>query len=131
MKGENYVNYKCPNCGEFKRFNKPNPTREEVYDFIQKFECNCGYAKKDRGKLERLKTGKKMPKITPKLRKQTEEILNRNRNKLTEREFYILYKRYGAKDGQTHSLEEIAREYGISRERVRQIEVKAFKKLDN
>ena len=51
------------------------------------------------------------------------------KEKLTEREFDVLMKRFGFTDGRVHTLDEIGKEFGITRERVRQIEVKALRKL--
>lgn len=48
---------------------------------------------------------------------------------LSPREKKILEMRFGFKDGVTHTFEEVAREFGITRERVRQIEFKAYEKL--
>ncbi len=59
------------------------------------------------------------------LRQQIEEALSR----LTERERRIIVLRYGLEDGQFRTLEEVGREFGITRERIRQIEAKALRKL--
>lgn len=59
------------------------------------------------------------------LRQQLEEALSR----LTERERRIIVLRYGLEDGQFRTLEEVGREFGITRERIRQIEAKALRKL--
>lgn len=48
---------------------------------------------------------------------------------LTAREAEVLRYRYGFHDGQTYTLEKLAEKYGLTRERVRQIEAKALCKL--
>lgn len=48
---------------------------------------------------------------------------------LTERERKVLELRYGLSDGQPRTLEEVGKAFGVTRERVRQIEVKALRKL--
>ncbi len=50
-------------------------------------------------------------------------------DQLTERERKVLDLRYGLTDGQPRTLEEVGRAFGVTRERVRQIEVKALRKL--
>jgi RNA polymerase primary sigma factor len=50
-------------------------------------------------------------------------------NSLTVREREILRLRYGLTDGQAHTLEEVGRRFRVTRERVRQIESKALRKL--
>jgi RNA polymerase primary sigma factor len=50
---------------------------------------------------------------------------------LTFREREIIRLRYGLTDGYTYTLEEVGRIFKVTRERVRQIEAKAVKKLQN
>ncbi|MCC6446631.1 MAG: RNA polymerase sigma factor RpoD [Armatimonadetes bacterium] len=49
--------------------------------------------------------------------------------KLTERERDVLKMRFGLEDGCSHTLEEVGRHFNVTRERIRQIEAKALKKL--
>ncbi len=55
--------------------------------------------------------------------------LNLILNDLTEKERKILEMRHGLLDGITHTLEEVGREFGVTRERIRQIEAKAHEKI--
>lgn len=48
---------------------------------------------------------------------------------LTEREADVLHMRFGMYDGRTHTLEEVGQIFGVTRERIRQIENKAIRKL--
>jgi RNA polymerase primary sigma factor len=50
-------------------------------------------------------------------------------DQLTDRERKVLELRYGLTDGQPRTLEEVGKAFGVTRERVRQIEVKALRKL--
>jgi RNA polymerase primary sigma factor len=50
---------------------------------------------------------------------------------LPPREKEIIMLRYGLKDGIMHTLEEVGKIFGITRERVRQLEIKALEKLKN
>lgn len=56
---------------------------------------------------------------------QVKEILN----DLPEKERRILEMRHGLLDGVTHTLEEVGKEFGVTRERIRQIEAKAHEKI--
>jgi RNA polymerase primary sigma factor len=59
------------------------------------------------------------------MRERIEEVLNR----LPDREAAILRWRYGLVGGRTHTLEEIGEKFGLTRERIRQLEAKAFNQL--
>jgi RNA polymerase primary sigma factor len=59
------------------------------------------------------------------LREQVEQVLDT----LTEREREVLYMRYGLQDGRNRTLEDVGRQIGVTRERIRQIEAKALRKL--
>ncbi len=59
------------------------------------------------------------------LKEQLEEVLNT----LTEREKKVLTLRFGLEDGRARTLEEVGREFNVTRERIRQIEAKALRKL--
>jgi RNA polymerase primary sigma factor len=59
------------------------------------------------------------------LREQVHSALDQ----LTPREREVLEMRFGLTDGQAHTLEEVGQEFGVTRERIRQIEAKALRKL--
>ena len=59
------------------------------------------------------------------LREQLEEVMNT----LTPREAKVLKLRFGLEDGKSRTLEEVGREFNVTRERIRQIEAKALRKL--
>ena len=59
------------------------------------------------------------------LREQMRNILG----SLSKRERQVLEMRFGLKDGQGHTLEEVGQAFGVTRERIRQIEAKALRKL--
>ena len=61
------------------------------------------------------------------LKEQIAEVLDT----LTDREQKVLRLRFGLDDGRSRTLEEVGKEFNVTRERIRQIEAKALKKLRN
>ncbi len=59
------------------------------------------------------------------LREQLEDVMNT----LTPREAKVLKLRFGLEDGKSRTLEEVGKEFNVTRERIRQIEAKALRKL--
>ena len=59
------------------------------------------------------------------LKEQLEDVLGT----LTEREQKVLILRFGLEDGRSRTLEEVGKEFNVTRERIRQIEAKALRKL--
>jgi RNA polymerase primary sigma factor len=59
------------------------------------------------------------------LKEQVEDVLE----SLTERERKVLQLRFGLDDGRSRTLEEVGKEFHVTRERIRQIEAKALRKL--
>ncbi len=62
-------------------------------------------------------------------RKLLREHLDEIFSDLSEREQKILCMRFGMEDGVSHTLEEVGQEFGVTRERIRQIEAKAIEKI--
>jgi RNA polymerase primary sigma factor len=59
------------------------------------------------------------------LREQVDDVLFT----LSDREAHVLQLRFGLEDGRARTLEEVGRDFGVTRERIRQIEAKALRKL--
>jgi RNA polymerase primary sigma factor len=70
---------------------------------------------------------------TPPMERATQQILQEEVSNilmsLSAREGRVIQLRFGLKDGRTHTLDEVGRKFGVTRERVRQIEAKALRKL--
>jgi len=63
--------------------------------------------------------------MTRLLREELEKVLNT----LSDRERRVIRRRFGFDDGHYYTLEEVGREFGVTRERIRQIEAKALRRL--
>jgi RNA polymerase primary sigma factor len=61
------------------------------------------------------------------LREHIDELLN----DLKDREKQVVIRRFGLEDGHPRTLEEVGKEFNVTRERIRQIEAKALRKLRN
>ena len=62
-------------------------------------------------------------------REQLKESLREVLSTLTEREENVIRMRFGLDNGQPMTLEEVGQKFGVTRERIRQIEAKAIRKL--
>jgi RNA polymerase primary sigma factor len=63
--------------------------------------------------------------INVNLKDQTSQVLRT----LTPREEKVIKMRFGLEDGSEHTLEEVGQSFAVTRERIRQIEAKALRKL--
>ena len=89
--------------------------------------------------LEMLRVQEQMQEILEKQQDEIEELRMENRSlkeqldevldTLTEREQKVLRLRFGMNDGRARTLEEVGKEFDVTRERIRQIEAKALRKL--
>lgn len=78
---------------------------------------------------EFIEDGKEPPPSLSAARKLLQERLKEILVDLTPREQKILSMRFGLKDGVTHTLEMVGKEFGVTRERIRQIEAKSLQKI--
>ena len=78
---------------------------------------------------EFIKDEKTIAPNTEASRKLLKERLKEISSELTPRELKILGMRFGLDDGVMHTLEETGEEFGVTRERIRQIQAKALEKL--
>ncbi|MBI1866291.1 MAG: sigma-70 family RNA polymerase sigma factor [Candidatus Staskawiczbacteria bacterium] len=85
--------------------------------------------KQDSVLAEFIKDDKTIAPNTEASRKLLKERLHEISSDLTPRELKILGMRFGLEDGVMHTLEETGEEFGVTRERIRQIQAKALEKL--
>lgn len=85
--------------------------------------------KQDSILAEFIKDDKTIAPNTEAARNLLKERLNEISDDLSEREMKILEMRFGLEDGVMHTLEETGAEFGVTRERIRQIQAKAIEKL--
>ncbi len=85
--------------------------------------------KQDSVLAEFIKDEKTIAPNTEAARKLLKERLKEISSELTPRELKILGMRFGLEDGVMHTLEETGEEFGVTRERIRQIQAKALEKL--
>ncbi len=85
--------------------------------------------KQDSVLAEFIKDDKTIAPNTEAARNLLKERLNEISSELTPRELKILGMRFGLEDGVMHTLEETGEEFGVTRERIRQIQAKALEKL--
>jgi RNA polymerase primary sigma factor len=70
-----------------------------------------------------------LPRIDLLVDRERDRIVRRSLNELTARERLVLRMHFGIGERRAYTLEEIGRKFGLTRERIRQIELKALKKL--
>jgi RNA polymerase primary sigma factor len=85
--------------------------------------------KQDSVLAEFIKDDKTLAPNSEAARKLLRERLDQISGELTPRELKILSMRFGLEDGLMHTLEETGKEFGVTRERIRQIQAKALEKL--
>ncbi|OHA31365.1 MAG: RNA polymerase sigma factor RpoD [Candidatus Taylorbacteria bacterium RIFCSPLOWO2_01_FULL_44_26] len=85
--------------------------------------------KQDSVLAEFIKDDKSIAPNTEAARNLLKERLSEISSELTQRELKILGMRFGLEDGVMHTLEETGEEFGVTRERIRQIQAKALEKL--
>lgn len=134
---EGILYYICPNdeCRKKYTINITEPkTPQKAAKWIDAFICSeCGFKNKktfNTNELKELMRVKQSKKIVSETAKQIKEkLLNSDLSVLPVRNCKVLEMRFGLKDNVFHSLEEVGEEFGVTRERIRQLEQKAFKLL--
>ena len=78
---------------------------------------------------DQLPDGASLPRLDVLMERERDSILHRSLRELTPRERCVLRMHFGIGQRRTYTLEEIGRKFRVTRERIRQIELKALKKL--
>ena len=77
----------------------------------------------------RYRAGNAMPPVDAASKQLLKEQISDVLYSLTPRESRVLQLRFGLEDGRSRTLEEVGKEFNVTRERIRQIEAKALRKL--
>jgi len=92
-------------------------------------ETPVGEDEQDSVLVEFIKDEKVAPPSQEAARELLRQRLDEISSELTPRELKILSMRFGLKDGVMHTLEEVGKVFGVTRERIRQIQAKALEKI--
>ncbi|RME76208.1 MAG: sigma-70 family RNA polymerase sigma factor, partial [Planctomycetota bacterium] len=85
----------------------------------------------DEGSLEDTLSSEENHALTPQRYEAMKEEIESLLSQLTEKEKEVIILRYGLKNKRIHTLEELGKRFKVTRERIRQIEIRALKKLKN
>jgi len=108
---------------------------DKVYHIIKisqevvSLEAPVGEGEEDSSLSEFIEDEKEIPPSQAAARRLLKDQIRDILEDLTPREQKILTMRFGLEDGITHTLEEVGKEFGVTRERIRQIEAKALEKI--
>ncbi len=101
----------------------------EISNEVVSLEKPVGKDDEDAILLEFIESKEALPPSDPAARRLLRERIEEMLTNLTEREKKILVMRFGLEDGQPKTLEEVGEAFGVTRERIRQIQVKALEKI--
>ena len=101
----------------------------EISSEVVSLEKPIGGDNEDASLLEFIENTEAQPPSDPAARRLLREKIEEMLTNLTAREKQILLMRFGLDDGQPRTLEEVGEAFGVTRERIRQIQVKALEKI--
>ncbi len=101
----------------------------EISNEVISLEKPVGREDEDAILLEFIESKEALPPSDPAARRLLRERIEEMLTNLTEREKKILVMRFGLEDGQPKTLEEVGEAFGVTRERIRQIQVKALERI--